>query len=427
MALKLFKVDKICCKESKMRWFVLCKGSAEGQEFKWYAVNSVGSLIPEVPEVCNIVNGLIDFNSSKSSIALVRSKSSYLMLFVTKLVSKTQCDFASRAIYAHLVAESESSSEDEKLQLLAADLLLDSKKINIDEFIHPSGETKESGAVVDRVKLNNELSDYWKRLLLEEVKSKIEIFKGELSEEINKIIFEAAKLGEPLRDRILFDNQLNQRLDFFCELLNPKSKYGDNRKEQFISVIDDLVNFLEIGFIVDGKKLYALTATSKMLITAVMKDRDIAKISDDTKSQLAYELRTKSLPKTVGILVVVTHNIGIDKFEKIPGDVCRVLCSGAEEGWHDFRFKQNEPTLPSSIKNEVEKNNHDKLLLRAKGAGKIALGSVIITLDGSMGGGLSIITGGATLVTGVALGADGANDLKKSFSYESTEEHPPES
>lgn len=112
--------------------------------------------------------------------------------------------------------------------------------------------------------------------------------------------------------------------------------------------------------------------------------------------------------------------------QKIPGDVCRVLCSGAEEGWHDFRFKQNEPTLPSSIKNEFEKNHHDKLLLRVKGAGKIVLSTAIITVDSSIAGGLSAVTGGASLAAALAFGADGANDLKKSFSDES-EEHPPES
>lgn len=332
-----------------MRWFVLFKGSAEGQEFKWYAVNSGGSLTPEVPEVCNTVNGLIDFNSSKSSVALVRDKSSRLTLFVTKLVSTNQRDFASRATYAHLVAESESVSDDDKLQLLAADLL-DSKKINIDEFIHPSGETKESGAVVDRVKLSNELVNYWNTLLKKEIKTKTEEFKSELKEAINKIVFETAKLAEPLRDRTLFDNQLNQRLDFFCELLNPESKYGDNRRNQFISVVDDLVNFLEIGFIVDGQKLYALTTFFETLNTEllVMEDSEIAKYSDDKKIDLANQLRTLGLPKKAGVLIIVTHNIGVATFEKMSTNVCRVLCAGAEDGWHHLSFKQTE--MPTTEK-----------------------------------------------------------------------------
>lgn len=338
-----------------MRWFVLCKGSAEGQEFKWYAVNSDGSLKPKVPEVCNTVNGLIDFNSSKSSIALVRDKSSHLTLLVTKLVSTNQHDFASRAIYAHLVAESESVSDDDKLQLLAANLL-DSKKINIDEFIHPSGETKESGAVVDRVKLNEALCDYWNTLLKKEIKTKTEEFKDELKETINKIVFETAKLGEPLRDRILFDNQLNQRLDFFCELLNPKSKYGDNRRNQFISVVDDLVNFLEIGFVVDGQKFYALTTSSETLnVNVVMEDREIAKRSDDKKIDLANQLRNLGLPKTEGVLIVVTNNIGVATFEKMPTNVCRVLCSGAKEGWHHLSVKQTE--IPTTDKKKELENS----------------------------------------------------------------------
>jgi hypothetical protein len=435
-----------------MRWFVLCKGSAEGQEFKWYAVNSGGSLTPEIPEVCNTINGLIDFNSSKSSIALVRGGSSRLTLFVTKLVSTNQCDFASRAIYAHLVAESESVSDDDKLQLLAADLL-DSKKINIDEFIHPSGETKESGAVVDRVKLSNELGDYWNTLLKKEIKTKTEEFKSELKEAINKIVFETAKLAEPLRDRTLFDNQLNQRLDFFCELLNPESKCGDNRRNQFISVVDDLVNFLEIGFIVDGQKLYALTTSSETLnVNVVMEDRGIAKRSDDKKIDLANQLRTLGLPKTAGVLIIVTNNISIATFEKMPANVCRVLCNGAKEGWHHLSFKQTE-TPTDDKKKELENSTgssgstsqqfwqpileptfYEKFPKPIKIAGKTIAGSFLMAgeIYGGVSsfGGTSIATGGAAGLAGAALVKSAYNDFKSdnsNSSNESIEEHPPES
>jgi hypothetical protein len=352
-----------------MRWFILCKGSAEGQEFKWYAVNSDGILKPDTSEVCNTVNGLIDFNSSKSSIALVRGTSSHLTLFVTKLVSTNQCDFASRAIYAHLVAESENNSDDEKLQLLAADLL-NSKKLNIDEFINPSGETKgEKGAVVDRVKLNEVLRDYWNKLPKKEIKPKVEEsensenvaqfqqFKKELRLEIDKIVFETTKLSEPLRDRKLFDEHLNQRLDFFCELLNPRreNKYGDNPMDQFISVVDDLVNFLEIGFIVDWKKLNAITESKNSLnLHSEFQERKIAKTSDARKKELADELLTYHLPKSEGVLIIVTHNVDATKFEMLPS-VYRVLSARLEaENWITLKVnkdnikKKEELNLPMS-------------------------------------------------------------------------------
>jgi hypothetical protein len=448
-----------------MRWFVLCKGSAEGQEFKWYAVNSVGILNPEVPQVCNTVNGLIDLNSSKSSIALVRSESNRLNLFITKLVSTNQRDFASRATYAHLVAESENADDDDKLQLLIAEIL-DSKKINIDEFIHASGETKESGAVVDRHKLNKELCDCWARLLKEEIKSRKEEFNSQLKNEINKIVFETAKLSEPLRDRALFDNQLNQRIDFFYELLNPGSKYGDNRREQFISVVDDLVNFLEIGFIVDALKLYALTTSSKTLnVDIELSDRIVAKYSDDIKIELANQLRQLSLPKSPGILVVVTHNISIEKFEKIPVRACRVLCSGAEEGWHNLNFEkeyttsqtvyekknlenyipENSPvnigmqsvsiSQQSSLSSHVQyfrENHYDNLPKPFKSVVKLTVGSGLVATEviGGIGsfGSSSIATGGTVGLTGLALLASATNDFKKFLSVEeSTEENPPKS
>ena len=86
-----------------------------------------------------------------------------------------------------------------------------------------------------------------------------------------------------------------------------------------------------------------------------------------------------------------------------------------------------EPTIPRSKENKAEKNHHDKPPSPVKAVTKMVLGVGMIAVDAVMSGSLTAVTGGAFIATGVALGADGANDLKKSFSYESTEEHPPES
>jgi hypothetical protein len=55
-----------------------------------------------------------------------------------------------------------------------------------------------------------------------------------------------------------------------------------------------LVNFLEIGFVVDGQKLYELTTFSETLNgkLPVMEDRGISKSGDDKKIDLANRLRT---------------------------------------------------------------------------------------------------------------------------------------
>jgi len=82
-----------------------------------------------------------------------------------------------------------------------------------------------------------------------------------------------------------------------------------------------------------------------------MEDSEIAKYSDDKKIDLANQLRTLGLPKKAGVLIIVTHNIGVATFEKMPTNVCRVLCAGAEDGWHHLSFKQTEmPTTEKKIR-----------------------------------------------------------------------------
>jgi len=418
-----------------MRWFVKVKGSETGQEFKWYLVNSEGDLNCQNPE-CDLVKQLenqkgssVLVDTNNLSIALVREQSSRLTLLVTKLLSAKQIDFADRISYAHLVAESESASDDDKLQLLAADLLDSTKIIEIDDFIRPSGETKEEGAVVDRTKLNNAIRHNWAILLQQEiVPSKLDEYKIKLKDAINKIVFEPpVKLAPPLRDKTLFDNQLDQRLNFFCELLNPKSDYGDNRRDQFIIAIDHLVNFLEIGFVVDWKKLNALSESSKSLIlNDELPDRKIAKISDIRKKELAVELSTFSLPQSKGALIVVTHNVDVAKFEMMPS-VYRVLSANeTSESWVPLNINQENTTRSGN-----KKNHYDKLKSLVKPGVKLAGGAALITTEFIGGaltlGGSTVVTGGAAGIAGGGIVGSAIDDIAKIFSDKSTQEQPPES
>ncbi len=202
-----------------MRWFVLSKGDAEGQEFKWYYCDPQGHLIPEEPVLWKTAKGYLDINSN--SVALIRSGSSRLTLVITKLLSADHRDFAGRVIYTHLIVESDHAA---KLQALAAEALDDSEAFRkkIDAIIRPAGEEGNKGLVVDRRKLRDKLNACWQSLK----KNGTQQEEAKLRQAIENIVFDEAKLGEPLRDRALFDRQLTNSLGYLCGLFDLKRDYG---------------------------------------------------------------------------------------------------------------------------------------------------------------------------------------------------------
>lgn len=327
-----------------MRWFVLSKGGAEGQEFKWYYCDPQGHLIPEEPVLWKTAKGYLDINSN--SVALIRAEPSVLTLIITKLLSADHRDFAGRVIYTHLIVESDNAADDAKLQALAAEALGDSEAFQkkIDAIIRPAGEEGNKGLVVDRRKLSDKLNACWKSLK----KNRTQQEEANLRQAIEDIVFDEAKLGEPLRDKALFDRQLTNSLGYLCGLFDLKRDYGKsiNRSNAFITVIEQLVNYLEIGFVVDGEKLHTLTAQIQPVQSLdVLTRSKRAKTSDERKHDLAQELRDYRLPDTEDVLIVVTHNVSPTKFVNSP-KVCRLLTAMMPSAeWQALPLKK-EPVTP---------------------------------------------------------------------------------
>lgn len=323
-----------------MRWFVLSKGGAEGQEFKWYYCDPQGHLIPEEPVLWKTAKGYLDINSN--SVALIRAEPSVLTLIITKLLSADHRDFAGRVIYTHLIVESDHAA---KLQALAAEALDDSEAFRkkIDAIIRPAGEEGNKGLVVDRRKLRDELNACWQSLK----KNGTQQEEAKLRQAIENIVFDEAKLGEPLRDRALFDRQLTNNLDYLCGLFDPKRDYGKSidRANAFITVIEQLVNYLEIGFVVDGEKLHTLTAQMQPVQSSdVLTRSKRAKTSDERKQDIVQELRDYRLPDTEDVLIVVTHNVSPTKFVNSP-KVCRLLTAMMpSDEWQELPVKKESVT-----------------------------------------------------------------------------------